>query len=189
MKLESTCCWRRLDTPGADVCRVYRLEDGWLLRGNAVFFEHGLGCALRYEAKADELWNTRSAFVEGHCGEREILLDIRRLSPESWQLNGEEAKLAAPCLDVDLGFTPATNILALERMRLAVGESLDCHSAWLDFPGLELQHLPQIYRRIDAEHYDYESPTAGYRGRLRVMPGGVVALYPELFELVSLERV
>ena len=188
MKHLMTCFWRRLDTPGSDVCRVFRLEDGWLLRGNAVFHEHGLGCALRYEAKADEHWNTRSAFVEGHCGEREILLDIRRLAPDSWQLNGEAAGLAEPCDDVDLGFTPATNILALERMSLAIGESRACHSAWLDFPGLELQHLPQTYRRIDAEHYDYESPTAGYRGRLRVLPGGVVAVYPDLFELVALER-
>jgi hypothetical protein len=26
-----TICWRRLDMPGQDACRLEQLEDGWLL--------------------------------------------------------------------------------------------------------------------------------------------------------------
>jgi uncharacterized protein len=184
--LVSTCFWRRLDNPGTDACRLYQSEEGWLLRGTAVFHEAALACSLRYEARTDRDWRTLGARVRGHRGGQEISLEIVRLSAERWLVNGEPAELDARCDDIDLGFTPATNQIALRRMSLAIGEARDCHSAWLNFPNrLDLQHLPQTYRRLDAETYDYQSPTAGYGGKMQVLESGVVALYPELFELVE----
>lgn len=186
--LVSIYFWRRLDNPGTDACRLYRSDEGWLLRGHAVFQEAGLACALRYEARTDPGWQTIGARVRGYRGGEEIKLEISRLSADQWLLNGEPAHLDALCDDIDLGFTPATNQIALRRMSLAVGEQREVHSAWLNFPSrLDLQHLPQSYRRTGAETYDYQSPTAGYGGEMRVLESGVVAVYPELFELVQNE--
>lgn len=121
----------------------------------------------------------------GHCGGREVALDLRCFAPERWQLNGADVELGAPCEDVDLGFTPATNLLALRRLDLAIGGAGESHAAWLDFPSFDFRHLPQTYRRLDQETYDYASPTADYHDRLKVQPSGVVAVYPGLFELVA----
>lgn len=185
MTREQICFWRRLDTPGTDVCRLFRRGDGWLLQGTAVFHDQGHACALNYEAEADGAWRALGARVLGHCGGREVALDLRCLSPDRWRLNGEDVELAAPCLDVDLGFTAATNLLALRRLDLAVGAAGESHAAWLDFPAFSFRHLPQTYRRLDEETYDYASPTADYHDRLKVLPSGVVATYPGLFELVT----
>lgn len=185
MKPLLTCFWRRLDAPGTDACRLYRRGEGWLLQGTAVFNDQGLACALRYEAEAGDDWRSRRARVDGHCGGREIEIELRRSASGFWQVNGANARLATPCDDIDLGFTPATNLLALRRLALPIGGSGESHAAWLDFPEFTCRHLPQTYHRRDLEDYDYTSPTAGYQGRLRVLTNGIVAAYPGLFELVG----
>jgi hypothetical protein len=44
--------------------------------------------------------------------------------------------------------------------------------------------LAQRYKRLSRTEYDYESPSFGYRGTLRVSPLGAVVQYPGLFEMV-----
>ena len=56
-------------------------------------------------------------------------------------------------LDVDLGFTPATNTLPIRRLALAVGETRPVRSAWLRFPGLRLEPLEQTYTREAGDVY------------------------------------
>jgi hypothetical protein len=105
---------------------------------------------------------------------------------DGWRLNGAlQHGLHHP--DLDLGFTPATNLIPLRRLRLAIGEQADAPATYLAFPRLRLVELPQRYHRLDRERYDYRSPTAGYRGILRVSPLGAVIDYPRVFRLVTAE--
>jgi uncharacterized protein len=71
-------------------------------------------------------------------------------------------------MDIDLGFTPATNLLAVRRLRLNVGEQAEAPAAWLALPSLKLSVLPQKYLRSAKLEHDYEAPSVGYKGRLRV---------------------
>jgi hypothetical protein len=91
----------------------------------------------------------------------------------------------AGCLDVDLGFTPATNLFALRRLALKVGQHAEAPAAYLEFPSLRVTTLPQRYKRTGRTEYAYEAPTVGYSGTLRVSSLGAVVQYPGLFELVS----
>jgi len=88
------------------------------------------------------------------------------------------------CIDVDLGFTPATNQIAVRRLKLRVGERAEAPAAYVQFPRMNLVRLPQIYQRTGRSTYFYESPTASYSGTLRVLPSGAVSDYPDVFELV-----
>jgi hypothetical protein len=89
-------------------------------------------------------------------------------------------------VDLDFGFTPATNMPQLRRFNLADGETADVNIAWYDFGVERLVVLPQIYRRIDARSYAYDSPTGNYRATLEVAPSGFVQLYPELWVMEPL---
>jgi hypothetical protein len=57
----------------------------------------------------------------------------------------------------------------------------DVNVAWYDIGVEQLVVLPQIYRRIDAQSYAYDSPTADYRATLEIAPSGFVRLYPDLW--------
>lgn len=89
------------------------------------------------------------------------------------------------CADVDLGFTPATNLIVLRRLRLRVGEQAEAPAAYLAFPSLRFGVLPQHYERLSRTEYPYASPTHGYRAMLRVSSLGAVLDYPGLFRAVS----
>jgi len=176
--------WRKLNFLGHDACRLFELADGWRLSGAAVFMESKRVCQLEYDVVADGAFRTRSASVAGFVGRKAIDLRIRRGAHARWQVNGRSFPGITGCLDVDLGFTPATNLLALRRLALKVGQHAAAPAVYVAFPRMELTVLPQHYKRISRTEYWYEAPSVGYRGTLRVSPLGAVIMYPGLFELL-----
>lgn len=88
-------------------------------------------------------------------------------------------------MDIDLGFTPAANLVAIRRLALKVGEHAEAPAAYLKFPSMRLVKLPQNYWRTGRSRYKYEAPTVGYSETLQVMRSGVVSKYPGLFALIK----
>jgi hypothetical protein len=178
--------WRRVDCPGHDSCRLLRLKKhGWRLSGAAVFHEAGQSCHLTYDVHTDVRWRTLGSTVVGFVGVRAIDLSIQPAADGFWRLNGRVSKYARGCTDLDLGFTPATNLIALRRLALKVGQEADAPAAYLRFPQMKLTELPQHYRRVGRTAYEYESPTAGYKDVLEVAASGEVIRYPGIFESVA----
>jgi uncharacterized protein len=141
-----TALWQRLDTPGHDACVVRRVAGGWRLNGTAVFLDGARPCQLGYRVDCDDRWNSLSASVSGWAGHDRIELAIEALAHGTWALNGTEEPLARGCVDVDLGFTPATNLILIRRLGLQAGTAVQAPAAWLPFPELRLQRLEQTYR-------------------------------------------
>lgn len=184
MKPSAAFFWRKLDHPGHDSCRLFKLSGGWRLSGAAVFREAGRLCHFRYDVLADALWKTRSASVHGYLGNRAVDIRITRAG-DRWKAGREVLERPSGCVDVDHGFTPATNLIAPRRLSLEIGERAQAPAAYLSFPGMRFVRLPQVYRRIGRREYEYEAPTVGYAGKLRVSARGAVLYYPGLFEMLA----
>ena len=138
-----------------------------------------------YEVSVDPGWRTRAAKVSGYLGRKAVDLRIRSTGGGRWQVNGIHKKGVTGCVDVDLGFTPATNLIVLRRLALKIGQHAEAPAAYLQFPEMRLVRLAQSYLRVGRTQYEYEAPTVGYAGTLHVLPSGAVARYPGLFERVS----
>ncbi|MDX3925323.1 MAG: putative glycolipid-binding domain-containing protein [Shinella sp.] len=176
--------WRRLDTPGHDAARLAPSGEGWRLQGSAVFLhEHG-PAAVRYEVELSADWKTLSARLDGFVAGTPVDHAILR-GPDGWVLDGTPAPGFAHLVDIDFGFTPATNLLQLERVALAPGEAADVPVAWFDLGETGFTDLPQRYERLDASRYAYASPTAGYAGTLEVAENGFARIYPGLWEMIG----
>ena len=80
-------------------------------------------------------------------------------------------------MDVDLGWTPATNTLPVRRLGLTVDEGRDLVAAWVR-PDLVVQPLPQRYERVGARRYRYESRGGRFGVELDVDEHGLVLDYP-----------
>jgi Putative glycolipid-binding len=65
------------------------------------------------------------------------------------------------CIDLDFGFTPATNLSQLRRIALEIGQAVDLPVAWLDVTADTLTSLYQRYERRTTNAY------AASFGRLR----------------------
>jgi hypothetical protein len=99
-----------------------------------------------------------------------------------WTLNENVIPGLEACVDLDLGFTPATNLTQLRRIALAKGQAADVPVAWLDVGSGKMSVLPQRYERRSEEIYWYEAPTANYQGLIEVCSTGFIRRYPGLWE-------
>ena len=103
-------------------------------------------------------------------------------------MNGELNEAVTGCVDVDLAFTPATNLIPIRRLALPIGSEAKFDVAWLEFPSFSLTRLDQVYRRTGDEAYTFTSGGGSFTARLRVNEAGFVVDYPGLWRAVDLER-
>jgi hypothetical protein len=177
-----TILWRRLDQAGHDCARLVLHDAQWHLTGTAVFTEAGQPCRLDYRVVCDHAWRTLSGSVAGWWGDRAIGVEVRCDAERRWSLNDVPCLAVAGCLDIDLGFTPATNLLPIRRLGLALGQSAEVRAAWLSFPALTLELLEQVYRRTSEATYAYASDGGRFTAELSVSGDGFVTRYPGLWE-------
>lgn len=174
--------WRRLDTPGHDACRLHGDGNSWRLDGAAVFAHQGAPARLVYDVTCNLEWQTQQGRVRGWLGTESLTLDITRTEAGAWSLNGETVPHLDDCFDLDLGFTPATNLLPVRRLALEEGEAADAPAAWLDLATRGVTRLHQRYERRGESVYWYEAPSFDYAAPLDVTMAGFVRQYPGLWE-------
>lgn len=186
MHTVASILWRRLDLAGHDACRLEQGTDAWQLDGSAVFtHKDGRIAQLHYRVRCDRAWCTRWGTVRGWIGSESIDLSIARDAHGGWKLDDVPVTELGHCIDLDLGFTPATNLLALRRLHLAVGEEADAPAAWLDLESRSLGELAQRYQRRSEVDYGYSAPRFDYDAVLRVTPDAFVSDYPGLWRAES----
>lgn len=154
--MQSTILWRRLDRPGHESARLTEWPHSRELEGAATFVESGLPVRLDYRIRCDEKWRTSEASVRGWIGNRSIDVAIEAADGR-WMANGVEIAAVEGCIDVDLNFSPSTNLLPVKRLDLAVGTEALVRAAWLRFPTFELEVLEQRYSRVGQDTYRYAS--------------------------------
>jgi hypothetical protein len=174
--------WRRLDLPGHESARLVYADPHWRLEGTALFSHEHRACRLDYRILCSSAWETLSARVTGWVGDEPVEIDVAVDPFRNWQLNGVPAPEVAGCIDIDLNFSPSTNLLPIRRLGLADGEEQGVRAAWLRFPGFRLEPLEQTYRRIGPAAYRYTSAGGRFVRDLRVDTAGFVTRYPGLWQ-------
>jgi hypothetical protein len=178
-----TILWRRLDRPGHEAARLWSHASSWHLAGTAVFAYDQQPCRLDYHLICDANWNTRSGLVTGWVGDEALEFLFSVGADRRWQLNDRVIFEVSGCYDIDLNFSPSTNLLPIRRLDLAVGQAATVKAAWLRFPGFNFEPLEQTYRRLDLSTYRYESAGGRFIRELTVNAAGFVTSYPDFWAL------
>ncbi|SNR37644.1 putative glycolipid-binding domain-containing protein [Puniceibacterium sediminis] len=171
--------WRALDREGEDSCTLTQLTGGWMLVGHAQFHHSHGWAALDYVVRCGPDWTTTSADITGNHGDTRVALRLVR-SGAAWQLNGVVQPQVAGATDIDLGFTPATNLMPLRRLP-DIGR-LPCRAAWLRDPSGTVEPLDQVYTRQRGHVVQYRAEQTGYSTQFRVNEHGFVTQYPGHWE-------
>jgi uncharacterized protein len=177
--------WRRLDLPGHEAARLFFRESAWHLAGTAVFSFKEQPCRLDYLVVCNSEWKTLSGSVIGWVGGEIVEAEISVDSLQSWRVNGKEIGDVAGCIDLDLNFSPSTNLLPIRRLNLNVEEEAKIETAWLRFPSFNLEPLDQLYRRTGLATYHYESGGGRFVTEITVNDAGFPTLYPNGWEIES----
>jgi hypothetical protein len=119
--------------------------DGWVLRGWTVLPVDGVPGRIEHDVLIDGGWRTQAATVIIHTDR--VQRHEVRVADGAWTVNGVERPDLDGCIDIDLGWTPATNVLPIRRLGLAVGEAATTVASWFRFPELAIERNDQRYER------------------------------------------
>jgi len=178
-----TILWRRLDHPGHEAARLWSHASAWHLAGTAAFAHDQQPCLLDYHLICDANWHTRSGRVAGWVGDTTVEMELSVDAAQRWLLNGKEVPTVTGCLDLDLNFSPSTNLLPVRRLTLEIGQTAIVKAAWLRFPSFTLEPLEQVYHRTAVATYRYESAGGGFVRNLTINAAGFVTDYPDFWTL------
>lgn len=175
----ATARWRALDREGQDTCRLSQTDDGWILLGHAQFRD-ALGMAsLNYVIRCDRDWVTQSVDLAGQHEGSEVRAKMVN-DGSTWWIDDRAQPAVAGALDIDLSFTPATNLMPLRRLGV---EDLTVSAAWLQYPCAKLVPLDQTYARTprsDVMHYSAHQ--TAFKTDITVDQSGFVTHYPGFWE-------
>jgi uncharacterized protein len=180
--LPKSAAWRHVDaSDGFEV--LFPRDDGRItLDGYVAVIEEGEACGLRYTMRLDQGWTLESAHVVARFESGEHERRIERGDDGVLTVDGAVAAQLEGIVDVDLEGSVVTNALPVNRMRPAVGETVEAPAAYVRIPDLRVVRLDQTYRRIpdDGEHprFEYEAPEFGTRCVLVYDAAGLVLDYP-----------
>lgn len=177
---EGLAIWRRLDMPGHEAVRIYDDDEGWYLDGCAIFLYEDRPCRLEYLIECDPDWRTTFVTVDGFVGEGIVAIEIERDDSGVWFMDGVEVPETEGCVDIDLNFSPATNLLPIKRLAVGIGDATDVRAAWLRFPSFSLEPLDQVYTRSGEFVYNYRS-SSGFETDITVDRYGLTVEYPKLW--------
>lgn len=182
---DSLILWKWLDRPGHESARLSLQGATWQLAGAAVLSHEGQPCLLNYEITCDEAWHTQAGRVEGWVGDTRVATAFARDGADRWLLDGKDCPQVAGCTDIDLNFSPSTNLIPIRRLGLAIGEQAPVRAAWLRFPGFTLEPLEQTYHRLSEHVYRYESAGGAFVADITVNTAGFATHYPPAWEAVA----
>jgi hypothetical protein len=184
-----TVLWQRIDSPGSEWCTLEREPEGWRFRGIVLVEVATEPVLVQYELVLASDWSTRAVEIVMHSGDASQPRELRlTVDPEQrWQIEREPSldpsmpqddPMALHGLtDVDLGITPATNTLPIRRLDPAIGEAVAVTAAWVRFPELTIEPLPQRYIRLAERRYRYESAGGAFVTEIEVDELGLVTRY------------
>lgn len=186
--------WQAVGTSELQHCQLRQIADGWRLAGTVVTVANEAPALIHYRVEVDRVWATRTVTVEAALGTRppiEIWLEVNAAG--QWQAERRPGP-AAPWVtlsdltglrDIDLAFTPATNTLPVRRLTPEVGETIAVTAAWLRFPELDIELLPQTYHRLDQRRYHYESNGGAFTAEITFDDRDLVVDYAGLWTRIA----
>ena len=164
---------------------LLRAGDKWLFRGTILTLAYHAAAEARYEIVCDRTFRTSRAKISLRTNADERSLEISAQDGR-WHANGHEVPSVSGAIDIDLGWSPSTNTLPIRRLDLAPGQSSgEIIAAWVRFPELTLEPLPQEYLRISDDRYRYSSRGGSFTAELLVDGEGLVIDYAGFWQRIQ----
>jgi len=176
-QIVSSGLWRWLQGTGLERFELVRTADDWIFRGTILTLADDTAAEARYEILCDHSFRTKSASISllDSNGERRLKIEAQN---GRWFENGRENQAVNGATDIDLGWSPSTNTLPIKRLKLKIGESSgEFVAAWVRFPELTLQPLPQEYLRLADRQYRYSSRGGAFVASLTVDDDDLITDY------------
>ena len=174
MSLDKTIRWRGLDPVTLEHCHVISTARDTRIRGTIITPAYG----LFYRIKLDDSEVVRTVKLERSDGQ---VLELFSDGAGNWSDDRAEPLSALKgCVDIDIWPTPLTNSLPIWRASWIDDAPQRFAMAWIDADEMTVRRSEQVYTRLDASHFRFQS--GDFDRVLEIDADGLVVSYPGLFE-------
>jgi uncharacterized protein len=181
-----TLMWRRdWDGNSMEQATVRRDDSGIEIAGTVLLAEKGAPLRVEYRLQCDAGWITRRVEVSQDFEGATQSLTLLHDGTGNWRLNGAAAPDLAGCTDIDLGVSPSTNALPVNRLRPAIGETTEIRAAWVRFPEMIVTAAPQAYDRLAERRYRYRNLDSDFKAVLEVDEDGFPIDYESIWTRIA----
>ena len=177
--------WQRKDEVALEYFNLQSAPGLLLGSGQITSVMNEVPHLVNYTLVCDRTWVTREAHVHVNSGGTHSRTRLARSEDGVWQVDGEARRDLDGLTDVDIQWTPATNVLPINRLRLGVGESREVAAAWVRIPELRVERLSQTYTRVRENVYQYESGGGSFVAQIIVDESGFVERYADLWVCIG----
>lgn len=177
--------WTRRDQVSLEYFEFHHSSGDIGMSGTVLTSHDKKPLRVDYILHCDPSWATRSVHIFlTHDARSSKALNLTVDDQRRWWSEGKELVAVAGCVDIDISLSPSTNTLPIRRLSLAAGEERDVSAAWVRFPELTVEPLPQRYVRTGEFMYRYASDGGAFTADIEVDELGLVVRYPPAWERV-----
>lgn len=160
--------WRRiLDDRSIESCTIAGRQDGFGIAGHIIAAHDDRPLDVAYDIQCGPDWAAQRVTIEQIFDGAARRLETVR-TKEGWLIDGVRDARLDNCLEPDLGLTPSTNALAIQRLKLEVGQVVEINAAWVKFPALTIEPALQRYQRLGLRDYRYTNVGSGFTAVLTI---------------------
>ena len=173
--------WKALDWQGWEHLDLDESAAGVTARGALIGEREGARYGVFYEVGLTPDWVFRSIAIRRTDG-RTLTLRTR---DGAWiGSDGRRLPELDGCIDIDLSGSPFTNTLPVRRARWEAGVPQGFTMAWIPLDTFAPLPDRQIYTRLGDGRFRYQSADGSFERVIEFDGGGLVRLYPGLFEAI-----
>lgn len=169
---------RRWDSDLLDSTERFTLhsdQDGYRFAGTTLIPHEGIRVEIDYVVETRPDWSTRSARVG--IAALATVFEVEVSHHGRWVIDGDHRPDLDGGVDIDFGWTPATNTLPIRRLRFVTGVPVTTRVAWLKWSELVFIPAEQSYTKHSDTRWTYAS--GDFSADLIVDEVGVVIDYGE----------
>jgi hypothetical protein len=168
--------WRRIDGSGLDRSELVAIDRGHRLSGTSLFAADDDPVEIRFSVVLDSAWTTTTVGVHVRTGTGDRSVALTTDGAGMWQVGNDEVAELSGAVDVDFGWTPATNTIPIRRLNLDVGAAAETRVVFIPFPDREIESRTHRYERLAERRYRFQS--GDFETDLTVNEHGLVTTYP-----------
>lgn len=137
-----------------------------------------------YRVQVTKEWEIIAVQVDTQLDNKRISTTLEQKDGQCY-INGTSDSTFAGFKYIDISLSPFTNTLPINNLQLQVGQQAVIDVIYFDILAKKVLPSRQIYTRLSACIYRFETEDKSFIADIEVDEGGFVTFYPQLFERLT----